>query len=181
MFKRRLYLDIDDTVVNTNKHIKNMLGSKWQKDGLIYCEYDNMNAIEFAKVKGVFSDYSKIPFIEGAEEGLNILRNHYDLVFCSSYYLEGIEDKAKERWAKELGIPLILCKGMSKGDIDMSGAIIVDDNPRNILRTNAGEKVLFYNEDFYESVGGVLVFSWFALVSHLCPNIAVDRLKKLQL
>lgn len=171
MGKRKLYLDIDDTVLDTENFIRMVLGGRWlDHKGLVYGEYRNMSSDELLKVYRVFNDYSSIPFIVGAEDGLRILATEYDIVFCSSYYTD-VEKRSKEEWANSLGIPIILCKGFTKSNINMDEAVLVDNDTRNLNDSNASKKVCLYHKySFDEFDGGDVVFNWFDLVDRLCPK-----------
>ena len=169
MSKKKLFLDIDDTVLNTEKYIREVVGGTWADfDGLLYEEYESMSAEEYARVLQVISDYSKIPFIEGAEEGIMLLKMDYDLVFCSSYFLD-IERDAKKVWADKLGIPVILCKGFTKCNVDMSGGYLIDDNTDNLDMVNADRKICFYKKYHCFNLDGKEIFyNWYDLVDELC-------------
>lgn len=171
MEKRRVYLDVDDVVVDTENHLRKVLGGKWLNyKGLVYGSYSSMTEEEMHKVASVFGDYTKIPFIEGAIEGMEILRRGYDVILCSSYSRED-EKVSKKVWAEQLGLPLILCKGFTKGNINMSGAVMIDDNTKNLDRTNAEIKICFYKKyNFFSEKSGVTVFNWNSLVTLLSPS-----------
>lgn len=169
--KQKLYLDIDDTILDTENFLRDVLGGKWAiHDGLLYQQYSNMSEEDFRKVEIIFSNYPNIPFITSAPVGLKILKEEFDLVLCSSYHMDG-EKESKEIWAKMWGIPLILCKGLTKDCVDMSNAVFVDDNTLNLDRSNASRKICFYKKHhFYGLNDNELVFNWFELIKLLCPH-----------
>lgn len=174
MNKVDLYLDLDDTVFDTENFLRKKLGGSWlQYEGLLYEAYEEMDFSELVKVLSVFKDYRKIPLVNGAKEGLNILKDYYNIIFCSSYHLDP-EKKSKQMIADLMGFDLILCGGddWDKSHIDMSKGVFVDDNTRLLNKSNASKKVCFYKrfnmvEEFKD---GKIVFSWAELLEELCPE-----------
>jgi len=168
--KRKLYLDIDDTVLDTENYVKKVLGGKWSNlDSSIYLEYGNMSEYELDKIKDVFSNYYEIPYISGAEEGISELQEEFDVVFCSTYWND-YEKRSKQIWADLLGIRAILCEGYTKGNVDMSDAVFVDDGTRNLNSSNAAMKVCFFQKNnSLEIRGGTyVVYNWEGLLDILC-------------
>lgn len=168
--KRKLFLDLDDTFFDTENYLRKVLGGKWlYHEGLIYEAYENMEFNELFKCLEAFMDYRRVPLKAGAREGLEEIKNIYDVIFCSSYHLEP-EKKAKEDIAKVLGIPILLCGGdkWDKSHIDMSGGVFVDDNTRLLKLSNAKDKVCFYKKyNFKGKFDGCIVFDWEELVGVL--------------
>ena len=170
----KLYLDVDDTLLDTEGYIKSVLGGKWlREDRLIYSCYSQMQPEEMSKVITAFSDYTKIPFKSGAKEGLEALKKNFDVVLCSSY-VHNCEYEAKKVLAEKLGLPIILCGGANwdKSHINMSGSVFVDNNTRLLNLSNADKKVCFYQRGnmVQEFTDGAIVFDWFELMDELLTN-----------
>lgn len=170
--KKRLYLDLDDVVYNTENYIRKVLGGEWLfYDNLLYCEYDNMSYHEINSVASIFTNYNSIPLIDGASEGIEKLKSRYSIIFCSTSQ-SVFERIAKERIAKLWGLPIIIC-GESKSHIDMEGCIFVDNRGDHLDSSNAETKVLFYKE--YCSTSSLkdtkVVYKWEELVDYLINKI----------
>lgn len=139
-----LYLDIDDTVLQTDLYLKRVLemeGIPLSRSDFSYRyvgKYDDL--LEYG-----LSDYTKIPFISGAKGCISSLSRVYDKVVFVSCYTYEREKFAKEVWAKLIGVPLILCNG-NKHLLDMHDGVLVDDRSDTLVRSNAIFKYNFYNK-----------------------------------
>lgn len=173
---RVVYLDIDDTYIETEKLIKNVC----KKVGYSIDERVNAyilrdNPIVRDVVKLIMSDYSKIPKRVGAEDCLAIISTEYTVKFLSSCYSE-VEIYAKKKFAEEEGKEVILCEYCSKTPdiIDLSNGIMIDDRVDVLLGANASEKYnMKYNYDTQEEVqqfikeGGTVCNNWYQLLDYL--------------
>ena len=141
-----LYVDIDDTLLDTEMYVR----SAFEKSGIQFnmtCSvFSYMGVEEYSSIfREAMSDYSRIPIKPGGLDALSILGTEFSIRFVSCYsYPE--EAEAKRKFAGELGIPLILCRG-TKAHVDMSGGYYIDDCPRFISESNAPRKnkFLFFN------------------------------------
>ena len=172
--KRNLYLDLDDTVKDTERYIRRVLESnnvKPKASGSIY-NYINTDTIENYFIKECFHDWGVIPFKVCALNGIKLLKTEYNIIFCSAYtYKE--EANAKRSLAKSLGCEIILCGDGNryKDKIDMSGGIFVDDRSDILIRSNAEDKFELYNPYFFDGYAErddkTLLVDWYSLIDIL--------------
>lgn len=136
-----IYLDIDDTILDTNGAVTRYLKNKG-----IDCNELSYRFIGLydKEISSVLSDYSKIDFLPAAREGIDILREHYKITLVSAYTYE-VEGGEKVRFASNLGLPIILCKNRSKVSVDMSNRIFIDDRSDYLRHSNASIKYNMYN------------------------------------
>lgn len=144
--KAKLYLDIDDTLFDTENKLREVLGGRFKHEPDIYDSMSGLTDEEAMKVLNLLSDYSKIPMIEGAYEGLKYLKGKYEVTLCSEYMTPS-ESQAKNKLAKDFGLPIILCGYGSrynrKIEVNMEGIILVDDYDFNIVNSNCLKGVKF--------------------------------------
>jgi hypothetical protein len=135
----KLYLDIDDTLVDTEDSLRRYLSclgiDSDSPYDLIGTEYDEL-------IEEFLSDYHVIPMIDGARTSLKLLKTEYDitLVSCYTYFNEA---KAKISFAKKFGVELILCKNYDKSHVDMSDGIFIDNDEEHLKYSNAAKKYIF--------------------------------------
>lgn len=172
MYKRVLYLDIDDVVKDTNRTWREALGYQ----DYSCCIYEKeLSRDDKCIVMKVMSDYSKIPFVEGAECGISELSKKYSIVLCSNYY-SAEEFREKKKLADSLGLGFIGCGPNDrkfKSGVNMSGAVFVDDSIRNLVHSNASLKILFICEDTVKSeysYDGLRVEDWESLIKLLMQD-----------
>lgn len=163
-----LCLDIDDVLLDTECFMRACLSNELSAKGGILYEHiygAKISDEDADAVLSCMSDYSKIPFMPGAEDGLKILRCSYDVVLCSQYMTE-VERAAKERFADSLYLPIILV--CDKRLVDFKDTTMVDDSTRNLNNSNANRKVCFYKKgNFCGTYNGELVFDWGLLLDTL--------------
>lgn len=165
----KLYIDIDDTLVDTERYIRHLLkvnGLEYKDKGSVY---SLMGIPEYEEIfREIMSDYSAIPYRVGALENLPLLKTEYDIILCSSSCSD-YESVAKQEFAKSLDLPLILCEGdqWDKSHIDMSGAIFIDNNPDILRVSNATVKLQMYSP--YTRIEGTLdvVEDWYSVTDRL--------------
>lgn len=146
MEKRKLYIDLDDTFVDTEMYLRNMFnqnGFNVPESASIYSLIDT-GEYDFLFKEGM-SDYILIPRMPGAEDALKILSTEYSISFVSCYSFEE-EARGKKKLADALRKELILCKGR-KDHINMENAVFIDDNISHLIDSNASDedKFLFFN------------------------------------
>ena len=163
--KPKLFLDLDNTTINSIKKIVEL----YDKDFGKYKNYKpvhwtEINTYEFKELnlinKKIALDYFDdhrffidLEYMENAKEVLDKLKDSYEIIFCSLgrrmnlYY--------KEEWIKKY-IPYAKFIGvdLSQGDkssVDMRGGIFLDDNIKMLDSSNADIKLLYgdytWNED----------------------------------
>lgn len=165
----RLYIDIDDTLVDTERYIRQILkvnGLEYKDKGSVY---SLIGIPEYEEIfRGVMSDYSVIPYRVGALENLPLLKTEYDIILCSSSY-NGYESKAKEEFARSLDLPLILCEGShwDKSHVDMNSSVFVDNDP-DILRVSNATVKLQMNSPYTRVEGALdVVEDWYSVTDRL--------------
>lgn len=177
MGRRTLYLDLDDTYLDTENYIRSMLtanGVPVSNTSSVYNNYTRECAGDL--YKEILSDYSCIPKKIGADECLDIIKTEFDVVFLSCYTTD-VEKQAKEEFAKECGIPIILCKDFDKSGIDMSNGIMLDDTPRHLVYSGLPGKnqYLMYNPYALDTEGtedlkkfqGTIVLDWYNFMDNI--------------
>lgn len=170
MNKRKLYLDLDDTYLDTETYLRNMLSANGLTVGTASVYSDYIKGCAGSFYKEILSDYSCIPKKLGADECLDIIKTEYDVVFVSCYTTEE-ERVAKEMFAKECETPIILCSDFDKSNIDMGDGIMLDDTPRHLLYSGIPRKnqFLMYNPYSLDEEGisdlkmfeGKVVLDWY--------------------
>lgn len=143
---QNIYLDLDDTFVDTEMYIRSVL-----KNNLLPVRDNTVYALRFLPIysdimRDVFKNYDIIPLKEDAEVSLSLLSTEYNIIFCSSYITEE-EANAKKSFAKKYKKDIILCGGQNwdKSRVDMSGGIMIDDDPEALSRSNATTKIQVFN------------------------------------
>lgn len=147
----KLYLDIDDTLLDTEKYLRLLL-----KNNFISCP-ENSSVYELRGdvmagciVEEMLSSegYEVIPFVNGGEDGIELLKSEYEVVLVSDVVTSD-EGVGKTNLAKRLGCDIILtgdAMGRSKSDIDMSDGVFVDNMPSNLFASNAKRRILMFSE-----------------------------------
>lgn len=147
-----IYLDFDNTIVESNKRIIEMLNSKYNtsktEDDLHDYNYNSIYPIsEKEKLEMFESDdfYSGLEFKSGVLDVLNKYYQLYNIVIVSIGTEENL--KKKKEWLKNnlpYNFSFIGCDGRrcKKNRIDMDDAIQIDDN-FDCLKTNATLKILY--------------------------------------
>lgn len=172
--KKNLYVDIDDTFVDTENYLRTMFirnGYKVPEKLSVY-EYISGGEFDFLFKEGM-SDYTLIPRMPGAEDAIKILSTEFNVVFlsCCTYREEVL---GKKKLARALGKELILCEGR-KSHIPMENAIFIDDNVQHLINSDAAEdnKYLFFNiynvPDIMANLGfsGHVVSNWYDITNKL--------------
>lgn len=151
---RNLYLDLDDTVLDTSSFLGGVDLLKYLKQNI--------------------DGYSRIPYKVGALDSLRILSTKYSISFVSCYLTED-EKREKLRFARLVGVPIFLCRDYYKGSVDMSGGIFVDDDVKHLIESSASleDSYCFGGGEYETNLGYTCVNSW----SELCDilmEVSVD-------
>lgn len=144
--KKKLYIDLDDTFVDTENYLRAMFKQNdihVPESKTIYTligtgEYDFL-------FKEGMSDYTLIPRMPGAEDAIRILSTEYDISFLSCCVFDE-EAVGKKKLAKAFRKELILCDS-TKSHINMENAVFIDDNVGHLIDSNSKDedKFLFFN------------------------------------
>lgn len=170
MGRRTIYLDLDDTYLDTEEYIRSMLSANGFNIGTASVYSDYIRGFASSLYKEILSDYSCIPKKVGADECLDIIKTEYDVVFLSCYTTN--EEKiAKESFAKDCNTEIILCKDFDKSFVNMGNGIMFDDNPHHLIYSGLPSKNQFmmYNPYALDEDGmndlrkfeGKIVLDWY--------------------
>ncbi len=148
---KTIYLDFDNTIVESNKRIIEMLNEKYgtSKTEEDLCDY-NYNSIypisESEKTKMFENDdfYNGLEFKYGVLDVLNKYNKFYNIIILSIGTEENL--RKKQEWLKKFlpDYQFIGIDGQTrkKNNINMENAIQIDDN-FSCLKTNADLKILY--------------------------------------
>lgn len=175
---KKLFVDLDDTFVDTERYLRKICesnGLKVPKYETIYTLYGNSEYDPYFDM--VFNNYFVIPKKQGVIENISLLETEYEVIFCT-YCTTKSELEAKKRFAESLGKNIILCEGEdhAKSSTDMSEGILIDDNIDVLKASNASKKLQMYNEFTYTKTlqDCSLVIDWFDVVDQLM-EVSVDE------
>ena len=183
MGKSTIFMDLDDTVKDTERYIRRVMqcnGVKPPTVGSVYLLIDSEND---SLVKESLCNYDVIPFKQGARNAINLLSTEYEIVFCSGCRYEE-EKEGKKKLAEELGKELILCSGdqWDKSHVDMRGSIFVDDRSDILIRSNADKKFEMFNPYYFcltsERDDRTSIVDWFSLVDILMGAQVNEELRR---
>jgi len=170
-----VYLDFDSTIVESNKQVINILNKRYNirktEDDLVDYGYNSIFPISNKEKLDIFASdefFVGLEFKKGFIEFFNKYRGVVNFIISTKGTPENLHKK--EKWVKEnispeIGFIGIVNDGFSKSQIDMSGAIQVDDCTQ-ALDTNATIKILykdFRNYDWqreYENTSILVVNTW---------------------
>lgn len=171
--KRKLFLDFDNTIVNTTEAIVYLYNNdfKYYKD-FQQVDWHTVNTYDFKECKLASREYintyfnqprffkyldfmppRKIGFgftLSNVQSYLNVLKELFDITIVSLGCNPNLKGKIK--WLennyldKEHGFNFIgvdMKKYKDKSHIDMSGGILVDDNASMLETSNASTKICF--------------------------------------
>lgn len=140
-----LFLDLDDTFVNTENYIRRVLKNELlpvTEHSVYYMrELDAYREI----MEEIFSNYDVIPLCDGAEDSLNILSTEYEVVFCSCAVSDA-EENSKKAFADLYKKDIIICReDYAKEKVDMKGCILVDDSLDVLEASRADTRIQIFN------------------------------------
>ena len=156
--KRKLYIDVDNTFIDTIRCITNL----YNEDFSAYPKYKfvhpcQMNTWGFEELKLADKDYinmyfnqprffKNVGFMDNAKEVIGRLKEHFDITFVSMGDYANLHLKGK--WLKE-NVPYAKFIGLNtetyydKSSIDMSNGILIDDTAKMLETSNAATKICF--------------------------------------
>lgn len=191
MERAKLYVDLDDTFLNTEMYLRMVLKANDIKVEAGKTAYDYMDDVVVKELLDmIYKDYSVIPELPGAKESLDILKCDYDIVFTSSCFSEEERD-AKERYFSSKGIEYVLVMGtydLSSYIKDSEKNLIVND--KSVVLENSGicpintyclwnQRTSEKNIQEYLSSGGTVVFDWYELCDQIMGTQSIKLPKKL--
>lgn len=145
--KTKLFLDIDDTIYDTETYVMEKVLEKFGTSIVIGNKgvYDLMSTDERVRAycDDLLSNYVKIPLMPYAHDCIKSLRDLYDIYFCSCYTFER---EKKEKIALsgkyKVGIMLIEYNSTSgKSSVDLSDGILADNDVFALASCNAKRKI----------------------------------------
>lgn len=149
-----IYLDFDNTIVESNKRIIEMLNDKYNmdktEDDLKDYNYSSIYPITEKEKNQMFESdnfYNGLEFKSGVLDVLNKYYQIYNIVIISMGTRENL--RKKKEWLfnnmpDNLDFNFIGSNENIRNEINMSGAIQIDDNS-DCLKTNATLKILYKN------------------------------------
>lgn len=145
---KTLYLDLDDTYLDTDVYIRKVLKENgvskelWGIQDDIYVLLNNPKCKDI--IQSCMSNYSVIPTKIGAKESLQVLKTEYKVIFVTSVF-SGYEFEAKKKFFKNICVPYIIV-GSNKSCVNMKDATFIDDHLIHLNQSNASTKVFFFNQ-----------------------------------
>ena len=189
MGKIKLFVDFDNTIVDSTKAICDMYNNHFKdKEGFVLanptkcmewdfsdvCTLANKETLEeYFNTKEFFKNLNIFYF---ARRTIKTLSDYCDIYIVSIGDFKNLSYKS-EFIERELPFikNLILIRNencnMDKSIVDMSDGILIDDNPHNLISSNAKNKILFgrdynYNKGFdFERL-----YTWSQVYDRLCVN-----------
>ncbi|BFK11805.1 hypothetical protein F140042L4_19630 [Coprococcus phoceensis] len=184
--KNKLYIDFDNTIVDSIQSVVSLYNEDFQyyKDFRWMCPYE-INTYEFKEcncaTKEQINHYFRTPrffyilqFMPFAKEVIEKLKKYYEVVIVTMGNQENYI--GKQLWVtKNLPDTKMICVNMKeyndKSHIDMSDGIFIDDMSKNLITSNAKEKILFgdkysWNEDWE----GTRLYNWIEIENYLLKD-----------
>lgn len=188
-----IYIDFDDTITMSIENIVRIINKRYKKN----ISHQDISKWDFSDVCPDIS-LEDIVNIFGEEEFFNTLHlkpnvlpvlrkysKYNNIIIVSKVSLEAM--KRKSLWVRthlvDIGIPIEF-RGVSlrrsKGDIDMSDGIMIDDNTSFLRETNAKYKIFYKNNrkfDESQSLSDVdyIVSNWTELDNVLNKIISEEK------
>ena len=186
-----IYIDFDDTIARSVENVVRIVNKRYNKN----VNWQDIRKWDFSDV------YPDIPLddivkVFGEQEFFDTLKLQPYAIFVLRRFAKNntikivskVDMKAMERkgdWIKEhiqnlginisfIGIPL----GASKGNIDMSDGIMIDDNAKFLKETNAKYKILYHCGrafDVSQDWDGLFVSDWYELKDMLYDIISKEK------
>ena len=157
----KLYVDFDNTIVNTTKSIVDLYNEDYMYyDKYKYVDWTDIKTWGFQELtllkKGKIYEYFNQPrlfknvqFFDNAKRSLDWLSNFYEIYIVSAGHTPNL--KQKEIWLKE-NLPYTKFIGVNneiyddKSHVDMSDGFFIDDVSKNLITSNAYHGICFGNE-----------------------------------
>ena len=165
----KLFIDVDSTLVKSRKRLceyyahKYSVNVNWQD----VKEWNLTDVLELAN-RGEVGEwfnhrdfYAGIEFYSNAKKYINKLSKIYKIHFCTVGSVKNLNHKSLFLRENFPNIPIIsLSENISKGLVNMSDSIFLDDKMQNLEESNANSKILFqgngiqmnYNKEWKDSI-----------------------------
>ena len=171
-----IYIDFDDTIASSIENVVRIINKRYNRnvkpqDIGMWDFSDVYPDIPLENIIGVFGEKEFFKTLKLKNDVIPTLRRYgkYNHLIIVSK-VDGIAIKEKYDWVKEhlidigidiefRGIPL----GKSKGIIDMSDGIMIDDNAQFLKETNAKYKILYKCDRVFDDTqdwDGYTVSNW---------------------
>ena len=156
MEKINLFVDFDNTLVNTNAVCVSLLnrryGTSFALEDLHKYDFGDLwPSLTYREIDRLFEEpelFEKISFLSGSESVLSGMKQHFNIHLVSCGTPEN--KRLKELWLSanfpHLTSATVLTDGWhDKSSVDMSGGIFIDDHISCLRSSNAAVKVMFKN------------------------------------
>lgn len=186
-----LYFDFDDTITDSIQNITRIVNRrygrkvKWTdiEDWDFKDVYPDIPLEDILKIFGEQEFFDTLYPKDGAILGIHKLSKRNNIYIVTKANNENA--KQKHEWVKNvltsMGINVILKTvplHTSKGVIDMSDGIFVDDNVNFLNETNAKYKIFFNNHKRFDETqewSGVQVDNWYDLYDIMAEIIGKEK------
>ena len=149
-----LYVDFDNTIVNSRKKGTELLNEKYNenKDHLLLRKYNFKDLFPYSTsddINYVFDNpnfFKNLCYEDGCKEVLDFASNLLDIKIVTTG--TDINLDLKKKWIKE-NLPYVSkfygVKTPDKSSVNMTGSIHIDDNIESLRSSNASVKILLTN------------------------------------
>lgn len=161
MEKQKLFIDFDGVIVDTIATIVSMynydynLYSDFKKidpNEVVTWNFEECTLASKEEINHYFNTtrfFNNIILMKDALQSLIMLNTKYDITIVSHGYSPNLRGKEKFiknvfPWCKFIGVNLKYNK--DKSCVDMSDGIFIDDSDRNLMSSNAKQKIIFGKE-----------------------------------
>ena len=156
--KTKIFLDCDDTILESSKCVINILNKKYN----LHKTIEDLKDFNYRSIYGqinreeVFDIFESEEFWENVEinelfkENIEALKDDFEIVFVSCGTDKNLDKKSQylkkyfdfEFIGKRISVEKV---DLKKDYIDMNNAIQIDDNPKSLKDTNAAIKIFLQN------------------------------------
>lgn len=152
----KIYLDMDEVVINSIETVVKILNKKYgtnaKKEDITTWNFSNVFHNETDEsIEKIFNSpqfFEMVKFKDGAKEFM--MNNQANITIVTKGSELNLVQKGE--WLEKNGLGDIKFIGLplnkSKGCINMSGGIFIDDVSKNLLESNANIKILFENNPY---------------------------------
>ena len=199
MSKLKIFLDVDNTIINSTKAICEWYADKYDHAIKLHAitnpDWTKVKKWDFSDetptiperdIREAFdSDYffDNVEFFDGAKEVLTKLTNdeRFEIIFCSIGTVKNISNKMKfleEHFPNTTQIMLRNGVKMDKSIVNMEKSVFVDDNQDNLFSSNAKYNVCFsydndLDKDWNSKWKGLISEDWLDVL-RLCDLVYSD-------
>ena len=156
----RVFLDVDEVILNSIEAVCQILNKRYDKDlhekDIMSWNFKEYGELGDTEIEDVFDSQEFFDIVEVNPKAVNLIRrlveNNFDVTLVTKGREQNIERKKKFLQKHGLVDDIIveyigLTLEQSKGEIDMSDGILIDDNQDNLNESNAWIKILCVNND----------------------------------